>query len=335
MSPTRRTLPLRALVALALSSVALTACASAPEDESQTSAASDHYPVTIENCGVEITYDAAPQRAISMFQGATEVMLSLGLGDHLIGTSGLDDAVADRWKDEYEAIDVIGEGALSREELLKQETDFVYSSYISAFDADKAGDRAELKDLGVPTYVSESSCIDREKQAPASFDKIWGEVGDIATIFDVEKAAQDYIEQEKGRIADIEAEQAGQGLTIFWYDSETKSPYTGGGTGAPQLIIETVGATNAFASVKGTWDNVPWEDVVDADPDVIVLADAEWSTAEEKIEFLQKDPALSRLRAVQAGAFVTLPFSESTPGVRVVDGAERVSEQLQALDLER
>ncbi|SKB04596.1 ABC transporter substrate-binding protein [Aeromicrobium choanae] len=336
MSPFRRTtLPTRVLATLLLSSVALAACAGAPESDASAAAASDHYPVTVENCGVQITYDAAPSRAVSIFQGATEVMLSLGLQDHMIGTTGLDDAVADRWKEPYDAIDVLGDGALSREELLKHESDFAYASYISAFDADKAGDRDELKDLGVASYVSESSCIERKDQTPASFDKIWKEVGDIATIFDAEKAARSYIADEKKRIADISAEQAGEGLTVFWYDSETKSPYTGAGTGAPQLIIETVGATNAFADVKGTWDYVPWEDVVDADPDVIVLADAEWSTAKEKIDFLRKDPALSRLTAVRSGAFVTLPFSETTPGVRVVDGAQHMSEQLEALDLDR
>lgn len=37
---------------------------------------------------------------------------------------------------------------------------------------------------------------------------------------------------------------------------------------------------------------------------------------------------LSQLRAVKNKAYVTIPFSASTPGIRLVDGAISVSEQL-------
>ena len=68
---------------------------------------------------------------------------------------------------------------------------------------------------------------------------------------------------------------------------------------------------------------------------MIVLADASWSTAEEKIAYLEKDPVLSQLTAVEQESYVTIPFSESTPGVRLADGAVAVSEQLAKLDLKR
>ncbi|WP_269087291.1 hypothetical protein [Ornithinimicrobium sp. CNJ-824] len=40
---------------------------------------------------------------------------------------------------------------------------------------------------------------------------------------------------------------------------------------------------------------------------------------------------LSQLRAVREERYVVIPFSETTPGVRLVDGAQRLSEQLRAL----
>jgi iron transport system substrate-binding protein ABC transporter len=89
-----------------------------------------------------------------------------------------------------------------------------------------------------------------------------------------------------------------------------------------------VGATNIFANLPKGWDNVAWEKVVEADPDVIVFADASWSTAASKQAHLESDPVLSQLRAVKNKAYVTIPFSESTPGIRLVDGAISVSEQL-------
>ena len=89
-----------------------------------------------------------------------------------------------------------------------------------------------------------------------------------------------------------------------------------------------LGEENLYIYLDKGWDNVAWEKVVEADPDVIVLADASWSTATSKQAYLESDPVLSQLRAVKNKAYVTIPFSESTPGIRLVDGAISVSEQL-------
>ena len=40
---------------------------------------------------------------------------------------------------------------------------------------------------------------------------------------------------------------------------------------------------------------------------------------------------LSKLQAVKDERFVTIPFSESTPGVRLADGAASVAKQLATL----
>ena len=127
----------------------------------------------------------------------------------------------------------------------------------------------------------------------------------------------------------------GEGISVFWYDSGDKTPFVGAGGGGPQLVLDAIGADNIFGDVDGSWAEVSWEKVLADDPDVIVLADASWSTAEEKQAYLEEDPVLSQLSAVQAEAYVTVPFSESTVGVRLVDGAQHVAEQLVALDHER
>lgn len=64
---------------------------------------------------------------------------------------------------------------------------------------------------------------------------------------------------------------------------------------------------------------------------MIVLADASWSTAQSKIDYISNDPALKNLKAVQNKRFITVPFSQTTPGATLVDGAKSVSDQLAAL----
>ena len=89
-----------------------------------------------------------------------------------------------------------------------------------------------------------------------------------------------------------------------------------------------------FEEIGRGWGEGSLEDVLDTDPDVIVLADAAWSSAADKRSYLEQDPVLRNLTAVRDGAFVTVAYSEATPGVRMVDGAQgAVAEQLVELGL--
>lgn len=306
----------------------LNACAGAPEAD-DAEQGSDDYPVTIDGCGHTTTVDAPPENAVTMNQGATEVALALGVEDHLAGTAYLDDEVPDEWKPAYDSVDVLAEEYPDQETLLEVEPDLVYASYVSAFDKDAAGSRDELEESGIPSYLSPFGCADEPDEV--TFETAWQEVENVAEIFDVPERADEIEQDQQDELERLAEEDAGQDTDVFWYDSGDDDVLAGAGQGGPQLILDAIGATNVFSDVDGGWADVSWERVLEADPDVIVLADAESSTAEEKIDNLQQDPALRDLRAVQEEAFVTVPFSESTPGVRLVDGADRVAEQLQDL----
>lgn len=325
MTSLRRTLP-AVLGSLAL----LGACAGAPSaDESRDGGAG--YPLTIEDCGTTATIDAAPERAVTMNQGATEVALALGLEDRLAGTAYLDDAVPEEWQEAYASVDVLSEAYPDQESLLAAEPDFVYASYTSAFDDEEVADRGELAGLGVGTYTSPLGCSGGDP-VPVTFDAVWGEVDTVADVFGVPDRAEQVRAEQQEALEEMADQAAGDGLEVFWFDSGDDTAFAGAGDGGPQLVLEAVGATNVFADVEGGWADVPWEDVVAADPDVIVLADAAWSTAEEKKRLLAADPALRDLRAVAEERYVELPFSASTPGVRLVEGAETVARQLADLD---
>ena len=50
-------------------------------------AAATQYPLTLQNCGSTVTFDKAPQRVVSIGQSSTEILLSLGLADKIVGTA--------------------------------------------------------------------------------------------------------------------------------------------------------------------------------------------------------------------------------------------------------
>lgn len=320
----RRARLLPALLALPL---ALSACAGAPEPERR-EASGDGFPVEASSCGYTSTVTAPPERAVTMNQGATEVLLALGLQDRMAGTAYLDDSVPAKWKAAYDEVPVLSKEYPDHESLLAAEPDFVYGSYSSAFGDEAAGSQQELTGLGIGSFLSLFGCGENEPSAEVSFDAVWDEIETVAEVFGVPERAE-VLEEQQERALDALAEQApGKGLDVFWFDSGDKAAFAGTGEGGPQLILDAVGATNVFADVKGGWADVSWERVVKTDPDLIVLADASWSSAAEKIALLERDPVLRDLRAVRAKAYVVLPFSATTPGVRLADGAVDLGEQL-------
>ncbi|MFZ2964847.1 MAG: ABC transporter substrate-binding protein, partial [Rhodoglobus sp.] len=121
----------------------------------------------------------------------------------------------------------------------------------------------------------------------------------------------------------------------LWYSSGTDVPYVGAGIGAPQLLLETVGLENIAGEIAQTWSPFSWEAIVDANPDVIVLIDAAWNTAAGKIAILEANPATAQLEAVREGRYLVLPFAASEAGVRSVDAAVSLHEQLREIELDR
>lgn len=330
-------LPRRVSTSIALTAgtaLLVAGCAGAPEPDAAAEAGeSDHFPVDVTACGHTSTLTGAPEKAVTLNQGATEVALALGVADQLAGTAYLDDAVPEKWLADYESVEVLADEYPTREVLLDVAPDFVYGSYASAFGDDVAGSQAELDGAGVASYLSPFGCTEAGDAAEASFESAWAEIDAVADAFGVPERADEIRAQQEDELAALADEATGEGTRVFWFDSGDDTAFAGAGGGGPQLVLDAIGAENVFADVEGGWADVAWERVVAEDPDVIVLADAAWSTADEKIAFLESDPVLSRLRAVQAGAFVTVPFSESTPGVRLVDGAASVADQLGDLAL--
>ncbi|WP_241665679.1 ABC transporter substrate-binding protein [Prescottella subtropica] len=307
----------------------LTACGGSPQSESD--AATDAA-ISLQNCGRTVTLDGPAQRAVTLNQGATESALSVGAQGQMAGTAYLDDTIAPQWRDAYAQIPVLNESAYpSREAVLEARPDLVLASYASAFDDKAVGSQDSLADLGVATYVSPFGCQDKSQRPPVGWDAVATEIGDYGTLFGRGSDADAESTRMRDTLAGIESAAPGRGKSVFWYDSKTDTPYVGGNAGGPQLIIDAVGATNVFSGLNGAWGNGNWETVLQANPDVIVLVDATWDTAESKKQFLKSDPALRDLTAVRTDAFVVVPFSEGTPGPRLIDGARSAADQLGGL----
>ena len=99
------------------------------------------------------------------------------------------------------------------------------------------------------------------------------------------------------------------------------------------MMLETLGLTNIAADVDDTWTSFSWEAIVDANPDVIVLVDASWNTADSKIAALEANPATAGLTAVQNGSYLRIPFAAGEAGVRNVEATADLADQLSAVSI--
>jgi iron complex transport system substrate-binding protein len=306
--------------ALLLAGCAAAAPASTPTAEG---------PLTLSNCGVEVTFDAAPERVVTIKSTSTEMLLALGVGDRIVGTAFQDGPVPDEWAADAVGLPVLADKMPSEEVVLAAEPDLVYSGWESAFSPDAAGDRDELEALGVASYVQPAACQSAEQPGKLDFDEIFREIAEVADIFDV--SADELLAAQQEELDAIEP-LAGD-LTAFWWSSGTDTPYVGAGIGAPQLILETAGLTNIAGDIDMTWSPFGWESVLAADPDVLVLVDADWNTAQKKIDYLKSNPATANLTAVINERFVILPFASTEAGVRSVSAATSLVAQLKELDL--
>jgi iron complex transport system substrate-binding protein len=307
--------------------LALSGCATAAPSTMPTPDAAGET-LTLSNCGFDVSFDTAPERVITIKSSTTELLLALGLGDRIIGTAFQDGPVPDEWESEASGLTLIAERVPSEEAVLDLEPDLVFAGWESTFSADGAGERSDLRSLGINTFVAPSACQSAEQPARLSFENVFGDIETVASIFRVD--ASELINGQRERLSAIDAN--GDGRTALWFSSGSDTPYVGAGIGAPQLLLDAVGLTNIAANVDATWAPYNWEAVVDANPDFIVLVDAAWNSAEKKIGVLEANPATANLSAVKAGRYLVVPFAASEAGVRSVEAAESLSAQIAELD---
>lgn len=333
------------LVLPAVAALALAACstgddpaadAAPPGTPAAGSGAGAPYPLTLDNCGTEVTIDAAPERVVTIKSSTAETMLALGLGDRVVGAAFLDGPVPDWLADDAQGTAVaepFSDEVPGTEAVLELEPDLVYAGWESNVSADGVGDRETLASLRVNTYVAPAACKDPAYMPdPLTFEDVWAETREVGEIFDVTERAEQIVTEQRATLDAITPDE--RGLDALWYSSGSDIPYVGAGIGAPQMLLDAVGLANVAGDVDDTWTSMAWEEIVDADPDVIVLVDAAWNSAEDKIARLEENPATAELAAVRAERYLVVPFPASEAGVRNADAARDLAEQLAEIDVD-
>ncbi|MEU8876607.1 ABC transporter substrate-binding protein [Streptomyces javensis] len=326
----------------------LTACGGSGHDDADAGKpAGPGFPRTIDNCGHEVTLKSAPKRALSLNQGTTEILLSLGLADRMAATATWTDPVMKGLEKTNATVERLADNAPSFEKSLDAEPDFVTASFVSTLGKGGVATREQFEKLGVPTYVSPSDCAagrdtdsggDGSRDKPLTLDVVYGEIRDLAHAFGVDERGEKLVARLKERVREATDGLDASGVSLMYWFANSQSPYLAGCCGAPGAITRAVGAKNAFSDTHDEWPQINWETVADRDPDVIVLGDLTRKqqtaeTAKAKMRSLETNAATRNLTAVKRKRYILLSGQAMNPSIRTVEGVEQVAAGLRDFGL--
>jgi iron complex transport system substrate-binding protein len=313
--------------------------------------AATQYPLTIDNCGASVTFHKAPERAVGLGQNSAEILLMLGLEDRMVGTAFWPSKVLPQLEEANAKVKLLTVEFPTFESILAQNPDFAAAALPSLIGpTSKVAKREDFEKVGVPTYISPSTCLSTEKvkNEYGSRDQLWNmdllykEIAELSQIFDVSERGEAVIADFKAREAALRSSVAKDGKTLsylFWFSSQspTADAYLGGKNAASGFIADLLGGKNAVTA-EAEWPTLGWESIIAANPDVIVVANLdrnrwELDKPDAKIKFLTTDPAVSQITAVKNKAMVVMDGQAMNPTIRTIYGAEQVASQLKALGL--
>lgn len=280
-------------------------------------------PVQVQNLDRTLTFQDIPKRAVSLNQHTTEIMLTLGLEKYMVGTAYMDDKILPELEKQYQSIPVLAKDYPSLEVLLGVQPDFVYGRQ-SAFAEKNLGSVQSLAEKGITAYVAQGTYVPF-----GTMKDVYDDITNIGKIFRVDDRAKQVVDTMKKQIAQVHEKLGTQEkpLRVFAYDNGEDKAYTAGQSLSSELI-ELAGGKNIFADVEKSWAEVSWEEVVKRDPEVILIYDYETPSAQEKIDRLLKNPALTNVSAIKNKRFVVLPLSDVFEGVRNATAVQVIAKGL-------
>jgi iron complex transport system substrate-binding protein len=315
-------------------------------------AASTTYPLTITNCGQTVGFDKPPEKIVSIGQGMTEILYSLGLADKIAGTAVWVGPVLKHYEDENRKIKRLADNDPSFESVVGEEPDLVAAEFEWHVGAQgSVGKREQFSGLGINTYVSPADCVakvntdggDGVRRELFTMDLIYQEIGELSQIFDIQDRGDaliaDLKKREAAAVASIGNAKLGALPVVFWFSSKEVAgdAFIAGKNSAPAYILKTLGAKDVVTTEE-EWPLVGWETIAEANPSVIVIAtmDRRRYAADDpavKIEFLEKDPVTSQLDAVKNKRFVLMDAQSMNPTIRTIDGIETLAQGIKAFGL--
>jgi len=257
----------------------------------------------IDDFGHEVRLDGKPEKIVSLAPHLTELLFSLGAGDRIVATVRHSD-----YPDAATRIPRLGDAfSLSVEAIVDVDPDLILAWSTGG----NQRTLQQLRQLGYPIYLNEASVLDQIATTVERIGRLVGETG-------VGKAHGEDFRNTLAGLA--EKNNALEPVRVFFQISDNQL-YTINNDHLIGQAITTCGAENVFGELGLPVPMVSLESVLDANPDVILVAspyegfETRWSHEWTRLGWQ------GRIRYLNASLI-------TRPGLRMLDGIKIMCKQL-------
>lgn len=262
-------------------------------------------PVSVaDDRGVVLTFDAPPQRIISLLPSLTESICALGKCANLVGIDRFSN-----WPKSIQDLPKLGGMAdINLERIVQLKPDVVLLEKASPV-------ITRLNDLGIKTFALDVKSMEDEERALKKLDLVLG-TSESARVWN-------QIQQEITR-ANKQLNLDGKTLRVYF--EVNPAPFAAGRSSFIGEILTRLGLTNIIPESLGPFPKINPEFVVQSKPDLILLSE---STATD----IQKRPGWNTIPAVSKNRICTFNAQQNDvlvrPGPRMGEAAFIISQCIQ------
>ncbi|MGI9145406.1 MAG: ABC transporter substrate-binding protein, partial [Chloroflexota bacterium] len=252
-------------------------------------------------------------RIISLNPGLTEITFALGKGNRLVAVDTYSD-----YPPEAKSIQprLTTYPSPSSETIIGLKPDLVLSL------AERDEDLLPIRRQGIPVLKLLPRDFEATVQTISRLGRLYGAADAAAAIGSDMLARRDVV---TGAVADAPRPRVYEELDA----SEPDKPFVAGPNGFYGQLVDLAGGTNVFGDLPGDVAQVSAESVVERDPEVIILTDADLPFNPQTPELVSARPGWDGIAAVQSGAIYAVPGTlYSTPGPRLIEGLEHLASLL-------
>jgi iron complex transport system substrate-binding protein len=260
--------------------------------------------------GREVTLKKPATAIVSTSPSITESLFAIGAGNLIIG------------RDEYsispeEALDIPSFGSLygnfPAETILEMSPDLVIAAEIIPEEQIYA-----LEELGLTVFWQSD---------PKDFNDLYQNLIVMGQLTGLEAETHTLIESLKIRVSAVEEKTIGLDETpLVFYEldaTDPDNPWTSGTGTFIDAILMIAGGRNIGGVLEGDYAQISSEEIINQNPDIILLADAAYGVTPEMVA---DRSGWDGITAVKLNALYPIdPFLTSVPGPNLVTGLEAIA----------
>jgi cobalamin transport system substrate-binding protein len=255
----------------------------------------------------QVTINGVPQRIVSLAPSTTEIAFAVGAGDRVVAVDQFSD-----YPDAAKSLPKVTQGFnYNYEQIVALKPDLVLAAGITAPDVVK-----KLEDLKLTVFVV---------GAPVTtFDNVKNDIQLEGQALGASDQAKQVTAAMDQKIADVKAKVAQAKTTprVYWEldSTDPTKPYAPGPGSFINDLIQIAGGVSVTANAKEAYAQFSAEEIINANPDIIILSDASYGTT---VDSVKARPGWNVIDAVKNNKVYPIDDNlVSRPGPRLADGLE-------------